>query len=108
VNVNELLAIINNWGACPTVTLCTDPQVTHYDCPADVAPYHGDGVVNVNDLLAIILNWGSCSGGGGGGMPQSVSDCFNNVCNELSGEDWQKCMNACIDSVCERNPSECE
>jgi hypothetical protein len=49
VNVNDLLIVINSWGACPPT-----PQ----NCPADIAPPGGDGVVNVNDLLLVINNWG--------------------------------------------------
>lgn len=43
VNVDDLLALINAWGACQT------------PCPADV---DGNGTVNVDDLLALINNWG--------------------------------------------------
>ena len=50
VNVVDLLAVINAWGACPV-----PPQ----PCPADVAPPpNGDGIVNVQDLLMVITNWG--------------------------------------------------
>lgn len=50
VNVQDLLAVINAWGACPA-----PPQ----SCRADVAPDpNGDGVVNVQDLLFVIAHWG--------------------------------------------------
>lgn len=42
VNVDDLLGVINAWGACPC-------------CAADV---NGDGMVNVDDLLAVINSWG--------------------------------------------------
>ena len=49
VNVNDLLAVINGWGAC------ADP------CPPScVADVNGDCNVNVNDLLAVINAWGNC------------------------------------------------
>ena len=51
VNVNDLLATINAWGACPA------PPAA---CGSDIAPKGGDGQVNVNDLLAIINAWGAC------------------------------------------------
>ena len=51
VNVADLLAIINSWGACPA-----PPALCH----ADIAPAGGDGIVNVADLLAIINSWGAC------------------------------------------------
>ena len=53
VNVDDLLAVINAWGAC------ADPN----NCPADIAPAGppvGDDQVNVDDLLAVINGWGPC------------------------------------------------
>ena len=48
VNVIDLLAVIDAWGACG-------------GCAADVSPANtGDGVVNVADLLVIITTWGPC------------------------------------------------
>ncbi len=44
VNVDDLLAVINSWGACA-------------GCDADIT---GNGFVNVDDLLAVINHWGSC------------------------------------------------
>lgn len=44
VNVSDLLAVINAWGACA-------------GCPADI---NGDNVVNVSDMLAVINAWGPC------------------------------------------------
>jgi hypothetical protein len=41
VNVNDLLKVINHWGACSY-------------CDADL---NLDGVVNAHDLLLVILNW---------------------------------------------------
>lgn len=49
VNVSDLLAVINAWGACKS------------PCSADIAPAGppmGDGEVNVLDLLMVINNWG--------------------------------------------------
>lgn len=46
-NVDDLLAVINDWGPCPAGA-----------CPGDVAPLNGNGVVNVDDLLMVINNWG--------------------------------------------------
>lgn len=47
VNVQDLLAVINAWGACPA-----PPAL----CPADL---DGDGQVGVTDLLLVINNWSS-------------------------------------------------
>ncbi len=46
VNVDDLVAVILGWGACPT------PPGR---CPGDV---NHDGGVNVDDLTVVILNWG--------------------------------------------------
>ena len=48
VNVNDLLVVINAWGACPSP--CDA-------CVADIVP---DCSVNVSDLIAMINNWGAC------------------------------------------------
>ena len=51
VDVDDLLAVINGWGAC-------NPFIT---CPADVAPGPaGNDVVDVDDLIAVINGWGPC------------------------------------------------
>jgi hypothetical protein len=53
VNIDDLLGVINGWGAC-----VTSP------CLADVFPTPGatscggDGTVNIDDLLTTINNWG--------------------------------------------------
>lgn len=48
VGVPDLLAVINQWGPCPPLTL---------PCGADVDNNH---IVGVPDLLAIINAWGNC------------------------------------------------
>lgn len=52
VNVDDLLAVINSWGACP---LPCPPN-----CAADISPPGGNCFVNVDDLLAVINGWGMC------------------------------------------------
>lgn len=49
INVTDLLAVINAWGAC---TLPCPPQ-----CAADT---NGDCAIDVSDLLAVINAWGPC------------------------------------------------
>jgi hypothetical protein len=46
VDVQDLVAVITAWGACPP-----DPA----PCPSDV---DGDGAVGVTDLVEVITNWG--------------------------------------------------
>lgn len=48
VNVDDLLAVINQWGPCPA---------SPAPCGADT---NFNGVVNVDDLLAVINAWGPC------------------------------------------------
>ena len=49
VNVQDLLAVLNAWGVCPS---------PGQPCHADIAPApSGDGQVNVLDLLMVIANW---------------------------------------------------
>lgn len=45
VNVEDLLSVIANWGACV--------------CIEDI---NGDALVDVNDLLLVIQDWGTCPG----------------------------------------------
>jgi hypothetical protein len=47
VDVDDLLAVINTWGACP-------------GCVSDIAPPGGNGSVDVDDLLLVINSWGVC------------------------------------------------
>jgi hypothetical protein len=47
VNVDDLVAVILQWGPC-------------IECTADSAPCGGDGDVNIDDLIAVILAWGDC------------------------------------------------
>jgi hypothetical protein len=48
VNVDDLLAVIEAWGACPK------------GCLQDIVPMPPDGQVNVDELLAVISAWGRC------------------------------------------------
>jgi YVTN family beta-propeller protein len=55
VDVNDLLAVITTWGACPD---CPSTP-----CDADIAPVGpptGNCTVDVNDLLLVITTWGPC------------------------------------------------
>lgn len=49
VGVSDLLAVINNWGACP--------QPCPPSCAADIV---ANCAVDVNDLLSLINHWGPC------------------------------------------------
>src|SRR5262249_1189256 len=45
VDIDDLLAVINGWGACGV------------PCPADV---NHSGQVDIDDVLAVINGWGAC------------------------------------------------
>jgi hypothetical protein len=47
VNIDDLFAVILNWGEC----------ATQIRCPADISQ---NGFVNIDDLFAVILAWGPC------------------------------------------------
>ncbi len=55
VDVDDLIAVILAWGACPTPPALCLPDVAPVT-PAGV----GNGVVDVDDLIAVILGWGPC------------------------------------------------
>jgi hypothetical protein len=45
VNVDDLIAVISNWGPCK-------------NCMEDMAPLNdGSGTVNVDDLMVVVENW---------------------------------------------------
>jgi predicted outer membrane repeat protein len=46
VNVDDLIAVIGNWGPCGSS-----------ECHADIT---NDGAINIDDLLFVILHWGDC------------------------------------------------
>jgi pyrrolidone-carboxylate peptidase len=50
VNINDLLAIINAWGACAPFPTAS---------PCDIVPPGGDGQVDIDDLLEVITHWDS-------------------------------------------------
>ena len=73
VDTDDLLLVINSWGACAA------------PCPADLAG--SSGVVDTDDLLVIINNWGACEGA-------SQSEC-EDIC-ELTFPDDPDALNNCI------------
>jgi hypothetical protein len=99
VDVDDLIMVILNW-ACTGIT-----------CDGDVDSICGNGTVDVDDLIAVILNWASpCTGciptgTGLGADPESYEDC-ENICDELEGEAWFQCMQACFMELCNKGHSE--
>lgn len=99
MNVDDLLEVINNWGACS----------------GDLMPHPcGDGTVGVDDLLEVINNWGDiCNtslNGGGGGSITSVEDCMD-MCSlswDAFTTEWTDCVNKCVEGLCQVEIIECE
>lgn len=105
MNVQDLLAVIGEWGPCPAP--CPDY------CLGDVVQ---DCVVNTSDVLYVIGNWGPCplgltGGGGGSGQmaPQTIQDCHTSCADLFPGrdQDYADCVEACIESLCMRGLIEC-
>lgn len=90
VDIDDLVAVIVNWGAGGA---------------GDVAPATcGNGITNIDDLVMVITNWGACEGGGGGGsIPTSFQECWDKCSAnfETGSENWQTCMDACVQALCE-------
>jgi hypothetical protein len=103
VNIDDLLAVINHWGSCPS-------------CQADVAPTPcHNGVVDIDDLLQVINAWGDpCPAGfnlGGGGAFTSALDCMNAAAGagfEPHSEDWNNFVNKCVSGLCAAHIIECD
>jgi predicted outer membrane repeat protein len=98
VNVIDLLAVIINWGTCPSAPAY---------CIGDV---NLDGTVNVTDLLAVIIAWGPC--GSPEGAPQSVDDCEDNCAGQYGtgNASYLDCVDKCIRALCETEtlpPEDC-
>lgn len=106
VNVDDLLAVINGWGPCPS------PPAA---CPADIMPTMcGSGTVNVDDLLLVIGNWGPCILGNSTSaeqsMPTSIQDCEDDASElyEAFTTEWNAYVNACVDALCKAQIIDCD
>jgi hypothetical protein len=51
VGIDDLLAVINGWGACPA-------QPDTSGCSADINAPAGNGIIDIDDLLMVINAWG--------------------------------------------------
>ena len=96
VNVIDLLAVIIHWGTCPAAPAY---------CVGDV---NTDGTVGVTDLLAVITAWGPC--GDPQDMPQSIEDCMDKCSESYTtySPDWQACVDACVQALCELELIDCD
>jgi predicted outer membrane repeat protein len=91
IDVDDLLAVINAWGASNT--------------PADVVPLCTNGTVDTDDLLAVINNWGPCPGSGcvdtTGVTMQDAEDCMDAATQiyEPFSEEWDNFVTKCVDGL---------
>jgi hypothetical protein len=101
VDVDDLVAVILNWGSCPGSAA---------GCLGDVhtAPC-GNASVDADDLTAIILGWGPCDDAfpmtPPGEVPQSLQDCWDECAtkHEFGSAEWQICVEACVEAIEELN-----
>jgi hypothetical protein len=116
VNIDDLFAVILNWGQCSTNCV---------ECIGDITGGVGpNGFVNVDDLFAVIMHWNlGCTCNGypapcpccpnphcGSQLPQSVQDCFD-LADELAEAytpKWFEILNGCKDDLCKREPQLCD
>jgi hypothetical protein len=117
VDVDDLIAVILQWGncsappslpalggTCVNLPPCTTP-VSH--CPADIEPYHkGNNEVNVDDLITVILTWG-CSWSSAGSTedaPQTVQECWEKCAASypVNTPEFDDCYEKCIISLYEQ------
>ena len=101
VNVNDMLAVINNWGQTGVL--------------ADLGPScGGDGEVNVQDLLAVINGWGACDCFQGvadeASFPTSIQDCMDFASQEHQpySASWNDFLDKCVAGLCEAQLIDCE
>jgi len=90
VNIDDLLAVINQWGQTGA---------------ADVFPAcAGDSLINIDDLLFVINEWGPCDGGSCPGVSESpftAGGCWEN-CTEKCESDlecWLECFSGCMEAL---------
>jgi hypothetical protein len=101
VDVDDLLTVINSWGACN-------------NCPADLQPHPcGNDIVDTDDLLEVINNWGNqCNGftGSGGGSFSSVEDCMDAASLEYEAfsPEWDEFVEKCVNALCAAEILDCE
>ena len=107
VAIDDLLYVINHWGACPT------PPTA---CPADIAPApcNHDGVVNIDDLLLVINQWGNTcvplDDPYDPGSLRSVEDCMDAASEyyEANTEEWNNFVNRCVAALCANHTINCD
>jgi len=106
VNVDDLLAVINGWGACPS------PPTA---CPGDMVPTMcPSGTVDVDDLLLVINNWGACPLGNSTSaeqsMPASIQDCEDDATElyEAFTTEWHAYVNDCVEALCKAQIIDCD
>jgi len=86
VDLTDILALLAHWsgdGVSDCFENIGDP------CTGDL---NADGFVDLDDLLQLLGAWGPCDDGGGGDVPDSVSDCLNRF--DAGTLELEKCLEA--------------
>lgn len=103
VNIDDLLVVVNGWGACP-------PAASF--CPGDlvVNSFHQ---VDMDDLLLVINNWShDCNNPMyDAGSLSSVEDCMGAATNEELepySTEWDDFVDKCVAGLCEAEIIDCD
>ena len=107
VNVNDLLAVVTNWGTIAQSAMGDIGGAYSSDFPC------GDGAVGVNDMLAVITNWGdNCHlhATFNVGSMSSVQDCMNAASEEYTpySAEWNDYVTKCTNALCAANIITCD
>jgi hypothetical protein len=114
VDVDDLIAVILEWGACPTSPAGFSPT-TRPPCPGDVAPnVCGNDAVDVDDLIEVILAWGPClnpaepcgsyvppNAHADEGVPETPQECYEDCIEKHpeGGQAFIDCYNGCLQAL---------
>jgi len=101
VNVDDLLMVVNSWGACPS---------GQSFCPGDISATYG--AVDVDDLLAVINHWSAhcVFETYAAGSLSSVEDCMDAASEEYEANtpDWNDFVNKCVAGLCAAHVIDCD
>jgi hypothetical protein len=105
VDADDLIAVILDWGSCPS------PPAA---CPVDIVPLPcGNDAADVDDLIAVILNWGmNCATGeyDDVGSMDSVEDCMDKASESFTpySPEWLEMVQRCVQALCEAQIIDCD
>jgi hypothetical protein len=101
IDVDDLIAVILNWGSCPGSVAGCFGDVHTTPC--------GNTSVDSDDLVMVILGWGPCEDAfplaPPGAVPEDLQDCWDECATkyEFGSTEWQQCADACVQALEELN-----